>query len=311
MSLKCLTNTLRSYPGLRDGCRRLSSGTSASSTISYLNWPLLSSEHASISEMCRSFAEKELIPRAHDIDKNHQFPKEQIEKMGELGLLGMMIDSQWGGSSLDYLSYAIAMEEISRGCANAGVIMSVNNSLYCAPVNKWGNSEQKEKYLKPAANGSLLGCFMLSEPGNGSDAGAASTTAIDAGDSWIINGTKAWITNAHEASLGVLLATTDRSLKHKGISAFLIDMKAPGVSLGKKEDKLGIRGSSTSSVIFEDCRIPKSNLLGPVGAGFKVAMGTLDGGRIGIAGQALGIAQVSLHSYHSSESSHRHHLIVL
>jgi butyryl-CoA dehydrogenase len=170
--------------------------------VSYGNWPLFSEEHAAISEMCRSFAEKELIPIAGEIDKKHQFPEEQIKKMGELGLLGMMVESEWGGSQLDYLSYAIAMEEISRGCANAGVIMSVNNSLYCAPVKKWANDQQKEQFLKPATSGSLLGCFMLSEPGNGSDAGAASTTAIDAGDSWIINGTKAWITNAHEASFG-------------------------------------------------------------------------------------------------------------
>jgi butyryl-CoA dehydrogenase len=173
-----------------------------SRSVSYANWPLFSEEHVAISEMCRTFAEKELIPIAGEIDKKHQFPAEQVKKMGELGLMGMMVDTEWGGSQLDYLSYAIAMEEISRGCANAGVIMSVNNSLYCAPVKKWANNEQKEKFLKPAASGEALGCFMLSEPGNGSDAGAASTTAIDAGDSWIINGTKAWITNAHEADFG-------------------------------------------------------------------------------------------------------------
>lgn len=174
------------------------------SVISYNNYPLYNLEYSSISELCRNFSETELIPNASKIDKNHLFPKEQINKMGELGLLGIMIDNQWGGSNLDYIAYSIAMEEISRGCASAGVIMSVNNSLYCSPVNKWANDKQKEEFLKPAASGQVLGCFMLSEPGNGSDAGAASTTAIDAGDSWIINGTKAWITNAHEATFGKL-----------------------------------------------------------------------------------------------------------
>jgi butyryl-CoA dehydrogenase len=186
------------------------------------------------------------------------------------------------------------MIEISRGCASTGVICSVNNSLYCAPVDTFGNEEQKQKFLTPCASGKKLGCFMLSEPGNGSDAGAASTTAIDKGDVWVLNGSKAWITNAHEADFGVVLATTDKSLKHKGISAFIVDMKTPGIVLGKKEDKLGIRASSTATVTFEDCKIPKFNLLGELGIGFKVAMTTLDGGRIGIAAQALGIAQASL-----------------
>lgn len=195
---------------------------------------------------------------------------------------------------LDYLAYAIAMCEVSRGCASTGVIMSVNNSLYCGPVEKYGTHEQKEQYLTPCANGSKLGCFMLSEPGNGSDAGAASTTALDGGDYWIVNGSKAWITNAHDANYGVLLAATDKNLKSKGITAFIVDMKLPGVSVGKKEDKLGIRASSTGTVTFEDVKIPKSCTLGSIGSGFKIAMTTLDAGRIGIAAQAIGIAHASL-----------------
>lgn len=268
----------------------------AFSSSSYSDWTfMLSEEHLAISEMCKNFADNELAPNASMHDKTHTFPAKQVAQMGSLGLMGMTVSSDYGGADMDYLSYAIAMEEISRGCASAGVIMSVNNSLYNGPVNKWATHEQKEQFLTPVASGEKIGCFMLSEPGNGSDAGAASTTATDGGDHWVINGTKGWITNAYEADFGVLIACTNKSLKHKGISAFLIDMKnTPGLTLGKKEDKLGIRASSTCSVIFEDVQVPKNRMLGPEGAGFKVAMGTLDGGRIGIAGQALGIAQASL-----------------
>jgi len=196
---------------------------------------------------------------------------------------------------MDYLAYAVAMEEISRGCASAGVIMSAHNSLYCMPVEKWGTPEQKEEFLTPFASGQKIGCFGLSEPGNGSDAGAASTTAVRDGDGWVLNGTKAWITNAHEASASVVFATTDRSKPgSKAISAFLVPTDSPGFSLGAKEDKLGIRGSSTSNLIMESVKLPGSALLGPEGSGFKVAMITLDGGRIGIAAQALGIGQAAL-----------------
>lgn len=247
-----------------------------------------------IGQTCRNFADTELKPIAGKIDKEHWFPEPQIKKLGELGMMGICVPSEFGGSELDTMSYAIAMEEISRGCASAGVIMSANNSLYCYPVNAYGNQEQKEQFLKPCASGEQLGCFMLTEPGNGSDAGAASTTAVDGGDHWILNGSKAWITNSYEANYAVVFATTDKSLKHKGISAFIVDMKTPGLTLGKKEDKLGIRGSSTATVSFEDCKIPKGNLLGQKGQGFKIAMSTLDGGRIGVAGQALGIAKASL-----------------
>ena len=260
----------------------------------YSNWPFIKEDHVMLKDMCRSFADAELAPHATAWDKAHEMPSSTIEKMADLGLMGLFIGEEYGGSGMDYIAYAIGMEEISRGCASAGVIMSANNSLYCAPMDKYGTHEQKEKWLTPVASGKKVGCFMLSEPGNGSDAGAASTTATDGGDHWVLNGSKAWITNAYEAKYGVVLATTDKSLKHRGISAFVVDMEAEGVSLGKREDKLGIRASSTCTVTFEDCKIPKDALLGKPGEGFKVAMTTLDGGRIGIAGQALGIAQASL-----------------
>jgi butyryl-CoA dehydrogenase len=185
------------------------------------------------------------------------------------------------------------MEEVSRGCALTGVIMSVNNSLYCDPVKSYATPAQKKQWLEPFARGEKLGCFALSEPGNGSDAGAAHCTATQDGDAWVLNGTKAWITNGYEADAAIVFATTDRAMKHKGISAFLVPMPTPGLSLGKKEDKLGIRGSSTCNLIVESCRIPLDCMLGEPGQGFKIAMGTLDGGRIGIAAQALGIAQAA------------------
>lgn len=260
----------------------------------YLSWPFLSEEHQQIAKTCRQFAEAELIPNASLIDKQHKFPKEHIQSIASMGLMGVAVSSDYNGSGLDNLAYAIAMCEISRGCASTGVIMSVNNSLYCGPVEAHGTHEQKLKFLVPCADGSHLGCFMLSEPGNGSDAGAASTTAVDAGDHWIINGSKAWITNAHDADYGVLIACTDKSLKHKGISAFVVDMKTPGISIGKKEDKLGICGSSTGTITFEDVKIPKFNLLGKAGQGFAIAMETLDSGRVGIAAQAIGIAEAAL-----------------
>ena len=213
----------------------------------YTDWPFLKEEHKMISEMCRNFAETELKPIASQIDKDHSYPAAAIMKLGELGMMGVSVSTDYGGSGMDYLTYAIAVEEISRGCASTGVIMSVNNSLYCGPVEKYGTPAQKEEFLTPCASGTKLGCFMLSEPGNGSDAGAASTTAVEDGDNWILNGSKAWITSAHDAHYGVVIATTNKALKHKGISAFIVDMKTPGVILGKKEDKLGIRGSSTAT----------------------------------------------------------------
>jgi butyryl-CoA dehydrogenase len=254
----------------------------------------LSETHEEIRKIARTFAEKELKPVAAALDREHRYPAEQVKKLADLGLMGVAVSEEHGGAGLDNLAYAIAMEEISRGCASTGVVMSVNNSLYCDPVKTYATPEQKKIWLEPFAGGQKLGCFALSEPGNGSDAGAASCAATLVGDEWELNGTKAWITNGYEANAAIVFATTDKSLKHKGISAFLVPMPTKGLSLGKKEDKLGIRASSTCNLIFEGCRIPKANLLGELGQGFKIAMGTLDGGRIGIAAQALGIAQAAL-----------------
>uniref|UniRef100_A0A8D0KQP8 Short-chain specific acyl-CoA dehydrogenase, mitochondrial n=1 Tax=Strix occidentalis caurina TaxID=311401 RepID=A0A8D0KQP8_STROC len=255
--------------------------------------------HQMLRQTCRDFAEKELMPLAAQLDKEHRFPAEQVKKMGGLGLLAMDVPEEYKGAGLDYLAYSIALEEISRGCASTGTGVDRGcsqflKSLYLGPILKFGSEEQKHKWIAPFTSGEKIGCFALSEPGNGSDAGAASTVAHLDGDEWVLNGTKAWITNAWDASAAVVFATTDKSLKHKGISAFLVPMPTAGLSLGKKEDKLGIRASSTANLIFEDCRIPKANLLGQVGMGFKIAMQALDGGRIGIASQALGIAQAAL-----------------
>ena len=250
--------------------------------------------HEMLRKTCRDFADKELIPIAAELDRHHRYPAEAVAHLAEMGLMGIAIPEEEGGTGLDTFAYAIAMEEISRGCASTGVVMSVNNSLYCDPVLKFATLEQKKTFLRPFACGKQLGAFALTEPGNGSDAGAARTTAVLRGDYWVLNGTKAWITNGYEANAAIVFATTDRAKKHKGISAFLVPMPTDGLSLGKKEDKLGIRASSTCNLIFEDCHIPRDNILGQEGDGFKIAMMTLDGGRIGIAAQALGISQAAL-----------------
>ena len=242
-----------------------------------------------LKDTCRQFAEAELWPVAGPIDRSGEFPEATVKKMGELGLMGIDQAEELGGSGLDALAYAVSLTEISRGCASHGVIMSAHNSLYLGPLKYFGTQAQKEAWIAPFVDGERLGCFCLSEPGNGSDAGAASTMATDEGDHWNLNGTKAWITNSWQAQAAIVFATTDRTAKHKGISAFIVPKE--GFSLGKKEDKLGIRASATSNVIMEDCRIPKENLLGKPGQGFKIAMMTLDSGRIGIAAQALGIAK--------------------
>ncbi|XP_076367287.1 activator-recruited cofactor subunit 42 isoform X3 [Tachypleus tridentatus] len=290
--------TRRLLPGAGPLCmRKLVSGNIHRHVVAVRKISVLAElpeTHEMLRKTCRDFADKELRPIASQIDKAHFYPRDQIKRLGELGLMGLMAPESEGGTGMDYLAYVLAMEEISRGCASTGVIMSVNNSLFIGPLLKWGTKEQKEKYVKPFCTGERVGCFALSETGNGSDAGAASATAKDDGNCWVLNGTKAWITNAYEAEAALVFASTDKSKKHKGISAFIIPMPTEGLSLGKKEDKMGIHGSSTANLVFEDCRIPKENILGEPGEGFKIAMMSLDGGRIGIAGQALGIGQMKL-----------------
>ena len=253
----------------------------------------LTNTHLILKETCANFSEKELKPKAAVFDREHKFPLAQIKKMASLGLMGVLIPENEGGSGFDARAYTIALEEISKGCASCGVIMSVNNSLYCDPILKFGSSFLKENFLRSFAMGKKLGCFALSEPGNGSDAAAASTKAINDNTHYILNGTKSWVTNGYEADAAIVFAATNSDLGHKGISAFLVPLPYDGVTLGKKEDKLGIRGSSTCNIILEDCRLPKNYLLGKEGQGFKIAMIVLDGGRIGIAAQALGISQAS------------------
>lgn len=257
---------------------------------------MLEETHELLRKTCRQFAQKKLAPIAAELDLHHRFPKEEMAEIADLGLMGVFIPESYGGAGLDALAYVIAMEEISAGCASSGVIMSVNNSLYCYPILKYGSEELKQNYLKPAALGQKLGCFALSEPGNGSDAAAMLTTAKKDGDHFILNGTKAWITNGYEADAAIVFATVDPALKHKGVVALIVDMPSKGLSLGKKEDKLGIRASSTCNLIFEDCRVPAKNVLAEVGDGFRIAMSVLDGGRLGIAGQALGIAKAAFES---------------
>jgi len=258
------------------------------------NLTSLPETHRMLKETLTAFTNEQLIPNAANFDKLHLFPRNQIEELGRLGILSLNTPSSLGGSEFDYVAYAIAVEEISRGCASTGVIVSVNNSLYLGPLLKFGNDQQKAEFVTPFCDGTRIGCFALSEPGNGSDAGAASCTATEESDCFVLNGTKAWITNGYEAEAAIVFATTDKKAKHRGISAFIVPKPFEGLSLGKKEDKLGIRASSTCNLILENCRVPKENLLGKLGEGFKIAMATLDSGRIGIAAQALGIAQASI-----------------
>ncbi len=254
----------------------------------------LTDEQIMIRDMARNFAEKEIAPKAAEIDKNHRFPEELVKKMAELNLLGVMVDPEYGGAGMDTVCYALAIEEVSAACASTGVIMSVNNSLVCDPIERNATPEQKVKFLTPLASGKKLGCFGLTEPNAGTDVAGQKTNAVLDGDSWVINGTKNFITNGREADTAVVFAMTDKSAGHRGMSAFMIEKGTPGFSVGKVEDKLGICGSSTTELVFEDCRIPKESLLGKTGDGFRIAMVTLDGGRIGIAAQALGIARAAL-----------------
>lgn len=250
----------------------------------------LTEEHLMIQRAARDFAVNELLPGVIERDELQKFPAEQIKKLGELGFLGMMTDPQYGGAGLDTVSYVLAMEEISKIDASASVVMSVNNSLVCWGLENFGTEEQKQKYLVPLAKGEVIGAFMLSEPEAGSDATSQRTTGEDKGDHYLVNGTKNWITNGNSAGIYVVMVQTHPELGSKGINALIIEKSMPGVSIGAKENKLGIRGSDTHSVMFQDVKVPKENRIGEDGFGFKFAMKTLSGGRIGIASQALGIA---------------------
>ncbi|MGB5316562.1 MAG: acyl-CoA dehydrogenase family protein [Robiginitalea sp.] len=250
----------------------------------------LTEEHRMIQQAARDFAQTELLPGVIERDEKQQFPKKQIQQMGELGFMGMMVDPSYGGSGMDTLSYVLVMEELSKVDASSSVVVSVNNSLVCWGLETFGTEAQKEKYLKRLATGEIIGAFCLSEPEAGSDATSQKTTAIDKGDHYLLNGTKNWITNGSSAEVYLVIAQTDVKKGHKGINALIVEKGMKGFELGPKEQKMGIRGSDTHSLMFTDVKVPKENRIGDDGFGFKFAMKTLAGGRIGIAAQALGIA---------------------
>ena len=251
----------------------------------------LSKEHLMLRKMYRQFAENEVKPLAQEIDEEERFPTETVKKMAKIGMLGIPFPRKYGGAGADNLAYAMAIEELAKVCTTTSVIVAAHTSLCCYPIFAYGNEEQKMKYLPDLLSGRKLGAFGLTEPNAGSDASGQQTTAVLDGDNYILNGSKCFITNASEASTFVVFAMTDRKAGNHGISAFIVERDFPGFSLGKHEKKMGIRGSATCDLIFEDCVVPKENLLGKEGGGFKVAMGTLDGGRVGVAAQALGIAE--------------------
>ena len=250
----------------------------------------LSDEQRMIQAVAREFADKEVRPIAEAIDREARFPRDTVRRMGELGLLGIAIPEAYGGSGGDTVAYVVALEEVARACASHAVIMSVNNSLYCDPVNKFGTEEQKQRFLAPFASGQKLGCFSLTEPEAGSDATNQSTLAARDGADYVLDGRKIFVTNGREAEVALVFAQTDRARASRGITAFLVEQGTAGFSVVKTEDKLGIRASDTAELLLEGCRVPAANRLGEEGQGFKIAMSTLDGGRIGIAAQALGIA---------------------
>ncbi len=254
----------------------------------------LTEEHRLIQQTAREFAQNEVAKDAAERDRLEKFPEAHVKKMAELGFMGMMVSPEYGGSGMDTISYVLVLEELAKVDASVAVVCSVNNSLVCYGIEDFGTEEVKRKYLVPLARGEKLGAFCLSEPDSGSDAAAMKSTAVDKGDHYVLNGTKNFITNGLYADYYVMTAMTDPTKKHRGISAFIVEKAFPGFKVGKKEKKLGIRSSDTVSIIMEDCIVPKGNRLGEEGEGFKIAMKTLDGGRIGIAAQALGIAQGSL-----------------
>jgi butyryl-CoA dehydrogenase len=253
----------------------------------------LTEEQKMIQEMARDFCQNEVAPKAHELDMNSEFPAEHIKKMAELGMMGMMVPAEWDGSGLDTVTYTLALEEVSAACASTAITMSVNNSLYCGPVNKYGTDSQKKQYLSPFARGERLGAYALSEPGTGSDAANQQCNATLKGDKYILNGRKNFITNGPNADAVIVYAMTDKSKRHKGISCFIVEKDFSGYSIGKIEKKLGICASSTSEIVLEDCEVPKENILGEEGMGFTIAMNTLDSGRIGVGTQAVGIARAA------------------
>jgi butyryl-CoA dehydrogenase len=253
----------------------------------------LTEEQRQVRDLCRQFADAELKPNARRWDETHHFPREAVQKLGEMGLMGVAVPPEWGGAGMDNLSYALGMEEISRGCAGTGVIMSVSNSLFCDPVLKFGTDEQKREFLAPFARGEKLGAFALTEPMSGSDAAEMRTAATRQGSEYVLTGSKNFITNGPQADAIIVFAISDRAKAHKGITAFLVPTETPGFTRGKPDEKVGIRASGTCSLFFEEARLPERYRLGKEGDGFKIAMQTLDGGRIGIAAQALGIAQAA------------------
>jgi butyryl-CoA dehydrogenase len=251
----------------------------------------LAEEQLMVREMTRTFIEREVKPVASRLDRQGIYPSELVKRLGELGLMGMLVPQEFGGSGMELLSYVVAMEEISKAWASLAVALSVQNSLVCAPVLRFGSAAQKKKYLAPLARGERVGCYALTEPGSGSDAGSIQTMAKRAGNDFVLNGNKIFTTNGNRADLAIVYAVTDPAKGKNGISAFVVEKNSPGFVVGKLEDKLGLRSSDTASLLFEDCRVPQENLLGAQGEGFRIALATLDGGRIGIAAQALGIAQ--------------------
>lgn len=254
----------------------------------------LTDEQKLIQQTAREFANEKLLPLAAEYDRTEEFTAPQARMLAEMGFLGMMVPEEYGGSGLDTVSYVLAMEEVSRACASTSVTMTVQNSLACYPIQRFGTEEQKRKYLVPLATGEWLGCYGLTEPAAGSDPASMATTAVEDGDHYVLNGSKIFISNGGVSQVSIVWATTNRELKHKGISCFIVESSTPGFQVGTEEKKLGIRGSNTVELHFENCRVPKQNMLGEPGEGFKIAMMTLDGGRIGIAAQALGIAQACL-----------------